>query len=206
MPQFLVSYFGSTVLHTRLLASAWRPQWRTFNFLICNNGSHYHDRIWLSGKCTEQWNNSLGTNKNICSCSVFLGGAAKSSTDPVRERERGSAQTGSGSFGVRTQHSTPPWCSRKFQCNTTHIDVHGQNMQHTRLAVIALVHLMTSICSSCRVSIRVHLSLFYPGRTDWQCCTEQDSRSREWESTGGLKQESTITHNSILANPLPESK
>lgn len=91
MPQFFVLYFGWTVLHTRLLSSAWRPQWRTFNFLMCNNGSHYHDRIWLSGKCAEQRNNCLGTNKNIyiCSCSVFLGGAAKSSTDPVREKKMG---------------------------------------------------------------------------------------------------------------------
>lgn len=140
--------------------------------------------------CRENARNSETTararTKNICSCSVFYRWSSEIKHSPsYRERERengprerGSAQTGSGSFGVRAQHWTPPWCSRKFhQCNTTH--EHSQNMQHTRLVVVALLPVGSVSHWYDDVRGLTRVQLFYPGRTDLQRCAEQDSRSRE---------------------------
>lgn len=77
----------------------------------------------------------------------FIGGAAKSSTVPVIEREREKMgpvreevhrqEVGALVSAHSTEHHRDARERKFHQCNTTH--EHSQNMQHTRLVVVALL-------------------------------------------------------------------
>lgn len=104
---FFLFYLGQTVLHTPLLAAAWRAQWRTFLTFNLQQWLSLSQPCLLSGK-RRFGNASAGTN-TFCTCSV-LSEAVKNQAQTQRKtkkrgpaKERGSAPTGSVSAGVRKQ-------------------------------------------------------------------------------------------------------